>query len=143
MGVRIGSAPPATAPSSELKDRASRLPTPGAASTSLEGTYGRELVHRIVAHLLHLLGSFGFVGPAKVTEGLDVMLADPDAMLGATFAAFDANGDGAIDATDLATTLSLARTRNSSPSSRRCCAAREARGGQRRGTGSSGATSTR
>lgn len=109
MGVRIGSAPPATAPSSELKDRASRLPTPGAASTSLEGTYGRELVHRIVAHLLHLLGSFGFVGPAKVTEGLDVMLADPDAMLGATFAAFDANGDGAIDATDLATTLSLAR----------------------------------
>ena len=109
MGVRIGSAPPATAPSSELKDRASRLPTPGAASTSLEGTYGRELVHRMVAHLLHLLGSFGFVGPAKVAEGLDVMLADPDAMLGATFAAFDANGDGAIDATDLATTLSLAR----------------------------------
>ena len=109
MGVRIGSAPPATAPSSELKDRASRLPQPGAASTSLEGTYGRELVHRIVAHLLHLLGSFGFVGPAKVAEGLDVMLADPDAMLGATFAAFDANGDGAIDATDLATTLSLAR----------------------------------
>ena len=109
MGVRIGSAPPATAPSSELKDRASRLPPPGAASTSLEGTYGRELVHRIVAHLLHLLGSFGFVGPAKVAEGLDVMLADPDAMLGATFAAFDANGDGAIDATDLATTLSLAR----------------------------------
>ena len=109
MGVRIGSAPPATAPSSELKDRASRLPQPGAASTSLEGTYGRELVHRMVAHLLHLLGSFGFVGPAKVAEGLDVMLADPDAMLGATFAAFDANGDGAIDATDLATTLSLAR----------------------------------
>ena len=107
--MRIGSAPPATAPSSELKDRASRLPPPGAASTSLEGTYGRELVHRIVAHLLHLLGSFGFVGPAKVAEGLDVMLADPDAMLGATFAAFDANGDGAIDATDLATTLSLAR----------------------------------
>ena len=68
-----------------------------------------RLVHRVVAHLLHLLGSFGFVGPAKVAEGLDVMLADPDAMLGATFAAFDANGDGAIDATDLATTLSLAR----------------------------------
>ena len=63
--VRIGSAPPATAPSSELKDRASRLPRPGAASTSLEGTYGRELVHRIVAHLLHLLGSFGFVGPRR------------------------------------------------------------------------------
>ena len=65
MGVRIGSAPAATARSSEPRDRASRLPPPGAASTSLEGTYGRELVHRIVAHLLHLLGSFGFIGLAN------------------------------------------------------------------------------
>ena len=109
MGVRIGSAPAATARSSEPRDRASRLPPPGAASTSLEGTYGRELVHRIVAHLLHLLGSFGFIGPVRVAEGLTIMLQDPDAMLGATFAAFDADGDGAIDARDLATVLSLAR----------------------------------
>ena len=109
MGVRIGSAPAAMARSSEPRDRASRLPPPGAASTSLEGTYGRELIHRIVAHLLHLLGSFGFIGPVRVAEGLTIMLQDPDAMLGATFAAFDADGDGAIDARDLATVLSLAR----------------------------------
>ena len=105
MGVRIGSAPAATARGTEPRDRASRLPPPGAASTSLEGTYGRELIHRIVAHLLHLLGSFGFIGPVRVAEGLTIMLQDPDAMLGATFAAFDADGDGAIDARDLATVL--------------------------------------
>ena len=106
-------------------------------------------MHRIVAHLLHLLGSFGFVGPAKVAEGLDVMLADPDAMLGATFAAFDANGDGAIDATDLATTLSLARPFFGVPHAELVAKfdavlrGAEARRGQRRGTGSGGATSTR
>lgn len=44
-----------------------------------------------------------------MAEGLTIMLQDPDAMLGATFAAFDADGDGAIDARDLATVLSLAR----------------------------------
>ena len=72
-------------------------------------TYGEELVHHVVRHLLHIVGGFGFVRGSRLARGLRVLASDDDALHGATHRIFDADGDGAVSARDLATVLSLAR----------------------------------
>lgn len=72
-------------------------------------TYGEELVHHVVRHLLHIVGGFGFVRGSRLARGLRVLASDDDALHGATHRIFDADGDGAVSARDLAVVLSLAR----------------------------------
>ena len=71
--------------------------------------YGEEFVHFIVGHLLHVCGTFGFVGDARLAEGLHALVGDSQALAAVAFRVFDADGDGAVTPADLATVLSLAK----------------------------------
>ena len=72
-------------------------------------TYGEALVRHVVDHLLHICGEFGFAG-ARLPEGLGVILRDDEALHATLLRVFDADADGVVTASDLATTLSLARS---------------------------------
>ena len=91
-------------PSSHPTTRAMRV-----AGVGDVATYGEELVHHVVRHLLHIVGGFGFVRGSHLARGLRVLASDDDALHGATHRIFDADGDGAVSARDLAVVLSLAR----------------------------------
>jgi len=71
--------------------------------------YGEEFVHFVVGHLLHVCGRFGFVGDARLAEGLHALVGDSQALAAVAFRVFDADGDGAVTPADLATVLSLAK----------------------------------
>ena len=71
--------------------------------------YGDEFVHFVVGHLLHVCGTFGFVGDARLAEGLHALVGDSQALAAVAFRVFDADGDGAVTPADLATVLSLAK----------------------------------
>jgi hypothetical protein len=100
----------ATATSKSSRSKPTRVPLTGhTPALTLHATFGAELVQHVTAHLTFITGCFGFVGPARVAEGLAIILSDDDALYGAVHAVFDADGDGVVSAEDLATVLSLAR----------------------------------
>ena len=72
-------------------------------------TYGEELMHHIAGHLVHVCGTFGFVGDARLVEGHNALVADSQALASVAFRVFDADGDGVVTPDDLATVLSLAK----------------------------------
>ena len=116
-------------PSSHPTTRAMRV-----AGVGDVATYGEELVHHVVRHLLHIVGGFGFVRGSRLARGLRVLASDDDALHGATHRIFDADGDGAVSArtsrrcSRSRARSSASRTSRSRPSSRRRCGTRASAG---------------
>ena len=77
-------------------------------------TYGEALVRHVVDHLLHICGEFGFAG-ARLPEGLGVILRDDEALHATLLRVFDADADGVVTASDLATTLEVSSATEARP----------------------------
>jgi hypothetical protein len=98
------------ASSSSSSSRGDGGTTPSARDNTIHGVYGPHLVRRLELVLAHRAHAEGFVGCLRRAEAMAYVERDVgDHLRDAIHAAFDADGDGLVTASDIATVLSLAR----------------------------------